>query len=41
MPDNHRQLHWAQLKVYGHLLCAKMGLGDINLALVSFDIASQ
>ena len=21
MPANHRQLHWAQLRVYGHLLC--------------------
>ena len=22
MPDNHRHLHWAQLRAYGHLLCA-------------------
>ncbi len=41
MPDNHRQLHWAQVKVYGHLLCQKLGLSEITLALVYFDIASQ
>ena len=41
LPDNHRQLHWAQVKVYGHLLCQKAGLVSINLALVYFDIASQ
>jgi DNA excision repair protein ERCC-2 len=41
MPDNHRQLHWAQLRVYGHLLCAARGLPEVNLALVYFDIGSQ
>jgi len=41
MPANHRQLHWAQLRVYGHLLCAARGLADVNLALVYFDIGSQ
>ncbi|MDO9404753.1 MAG: ATP-dependent DNA helicase [Polaromonas sp.] len=40
MPDNHRALHWAQVKIYGWLLCQKRGLTDINLALVYFDIAS-
>lgn len=40
MPDNHRALHWAQVKIYGWLLCQKRGLEDINLSLVYFDIAS-
>jgi Rad3-related DNA helicase len=41
MPDNHRALHWAQLKVYGYLLCAARGIDSIKLALVYFDIGSQ
>lgn len=41
MPDNHRQLHWAQLKIYGYLLCRKLGLSEVRLALVYFDIGSQ
>ena len=41
IPDNHRHLHWAQLRVYGHLLCAERGLEQVNLALVYFDIGSQ
>lgn len=41
MPDNHRQLHWAQLKIYGHLLCQQLALPTLRLALVYFDIASQ
>ena len=41
MPDNHRHLHWAQVRVYGHLLCQKLGLEQVHLALVYFDIARQ
>ena len=41
MPANQRQLHWAQLRVYGHLLCAARGLAEVHLALVYFDVASQ
>jgi Rad3-related DNA helicase len=41
MPDNQRALHWAQLKVYGHLLCRDQNLQKVNLALVYFDIGSQ
>ena len=41
MPDNHRHLHWAQLRVYGHLLCHKLELAEVNLALVYFDIGKQ
>ncbi|QJE02867.1 ATP-dependent DNA helicase [Massilia forsythiae] len=41
IPDNHRHLHWAQVRVYGHLLCRQLGLDRVNLALVYFDIGSQ
>lgn len=41
MPDNHRQLHWAQVKIYGWLLCQTRRLPEINVALVYFDIATQ
>ncbi len=40
-PANHRHLHWAQLKVYGWLLCEARGLPALTLALVYFDIGSQ
>ena len=40
MADNKKALHWAQLKIYGHMLCCEKGLADIQLALVYFDIAS-
>jgi len=41
MPANHRALHWAQARVYGHLLCETRGLQALSVALVYFDIASQ
>lgn len=41
LPENHRQLHWAQVKVYGWLQCRTLGLTEIHLALVYFEIASQ
>ncbi len=41
MPDNHRHLHWAQVKIYGWLLCQSRGLSEINIALVYFDIGTQ
>ena len=41
LPENHRQLHWAQVKVYGSLQCRTLGLTEIHLALVYFEIASQ
>ncbi len=40
-PDNHRQLHWAQVKVYGALLCQQLALDHIELALVYFDVVTQ
>ncbi len=41
IPDNHRHLHWAQVRIYGWLCCKKRGLTQIRLALVYFDIASE
>lgn len=41
MPARHRHLHWAQLRVYGHLLCQARGLERLELALVYFDIGKQ
>jgi hypothetical protein len=40
-PANHRQLHWGQAKIYGWLMCSKLDLPRINLALVYFDIVSE
>ena len=39
-PANHRHLHWAQLKVYGALLCQTRGLGSLKLALVYLDLGT-
>ena len=36
-----RLLHWAQLKVYGWLMCQQLGVSEIKLALVYFQIDSQ
>jgi DNA excision repair protein ERCC-2 len=41
MPDNHRHLHWAQLRIYGHLLCQARNLPELQLALVYYDIGKQ
>jgi DNA excision repair protein ERCC-2 len=41
LPNNHRQLHWAQAKVYAWLLCQQLDLPGMEVALVYFDIASQ
>ncbi|QRX85093.1 ATP-dependent DNA helicase [Glaciimonas sp. PAMC28666] len=41
IPNNHRQLHWAQVKIYGWLFCQERGLSEVRLALVYFDIGSQ
>lgn len=40
-PANHRQLHWAQAKVYAWLLCQTRQLADIEVALVYLDIDSD
>jgi DNA excision repair protein ERCC-2 len=41
MPANHRALHWAQLRIYGWLLCQARGLSQVRLALVYFNIATE
>ncbi len=38
---HHRALHWAQAKVYGHLLCAARGMSQVNVALVYFNVATE
>ncbi|WP_145186575.1 ATP-dependent DNA helicase [Pseudomonas sp. URMO17WK12:I11] len=40
-PDNHRQLHWAQAKVYAWLLCQVRQLPSIEVALVYLDVDSD
>jgi len=41
MPDNHRALHWAQVKIYGWLLCQQRKLETLTLTLVYFDVVKQ
>jgi DNA excision repair protein ERCC-2 len=41
MPENHRALHWAQLRIYGWLLCKQKSLNQVKLALVYFDVGSE
>lgn len=41
IPANHRQLHWAQAKVYGSMLCREFALPDLVVSLVYFDIATE
>ena len=38
---NHSALHWAQLKVYGWLLCQNRALTNLTLSLVYFDVVEQ
>ncbi|GGX94643.1 hypothetical protein GCM10007160_22860 [Litchfieldella qijiaojingensis] len=40
MGGNQRALHWAQVKVYGALLCRERELSEVTLALVYLDIAT-
>ncbi|WP_397448060.1 helicase C-terminal domain-containing protein [Pseudomonas sp. NA-150] len=41
IPANHRQLHWAQAKIYGWLLCQHLRLTDVSLALVYFNVVNE
>jgi DNA excision repair protein ERCC-2 len=41
IPDNHRQLHWAQAKVYGWLMCQKLDKKEMRVALVYYDIGKK
>ncbi|MBB3192372.1 ATP-dependent DNA helicase [Halomonas cerina] len=40
MATNQRALHWAQVEVYGALLCTERGLVTVTLALVYLEIAT-
>lgn len=40
MRENQRALHWAQLRVYGWLMCERLGLAAIELALVYYEVGS-
>src|SRR6201996_2806931 len=41
MPDNHRALHWAQLRIYGWLLCQRRNLAQLHLSLIYFDVVTE
>lgn len=41
MAPNHQALHWAQLRVYGALLCRSRELPGLTLNLVYLDVADQ
>ncbi len=41
IPENRRQLHWAQLQTYGALFCRARAQAELALALVYFDLGSQ
>ena len=41
MPAQQQALHWAQLKVYGWLMCQSRGLSALSLSLVYFDVVQQ
>lgn len=41
MPENHRQLHWAQAKIYARLLAEERDLAEINAALVYYNVSSK
>ncbi|OZI74786.1 ATP-dependent DNA helicase [Bordetella genomosp. 12] len=38
MGANQRALHWAQARIYGHMMCQARGLPGLTLALVYVDI---
>lgn len=41
IPDNHRELHWAQARCYGWLYCAQHGCDEIDLSLIYFELAQE
>ena len=41
IPANHRALHWAQAQVYGALLCEQLGLAELRVSVVYFDIDTR
>ena len=41
MPESHRAVHWAQLRMYGALLCRVRGLSQLRLALVYYNLKTE
>lgn len=41
MPAHHRELHWAQLKLYAAQFCIERDLSELELALVYYDVDRQ
>lgn len=41
IPQNHQTLHWAQAKIYGALQCDALGLDDIAIALIYFNVDTE
>ncbi len=41
IPENHRELHWAQAKCYGWLYCAQHDLAEINISLIYFELRDE
>ncbi|GGY68127.1 DEAD/DEAH box helicase [Cellvibrio zantedeschiae] len=41
IPHNHRQLHWAQAKCYGWMMCAQSKCDSIKIALIYFNLTDQ
>jgi DNA excision repair protein ERCC-2 len=41
IPDNHRELHWAQARCYGWLYCAQYECDEIDLSLIYFELAQE
>ncbi|WP_411887727.1 ATP-dependent DNA helicase [Hydrocarboniphaga effusa] len=41
MPAHHRELHWAQLKMYATQFCIERDLAELELALVYYDVDRQ
>jgi len=39
--ENHRAAHWAQARVYGHLLCQARGLAQLRVALAYYNVATE
>ena len=41
IPENYRELHWAQVKCYGWMLCSQSQCEHVNIALIYFNLGTQ
>ncbi len=41
LPENHKSLHWAQVKLYGWMYCLQENIENINLSVVYYHINSR